>query len=99
MAHAKLYLPRAAANFDDAAAYVETYMCEVFGGFTQYNGKGGWKNSDGEIVKEPVRVYETVAEHATRKQLEGMAARVLEKTDESAVMAAVDGEKIIVSQE
>lgn len=40
-----------------AHAYLEQRLCDVFGGFTSWNGNGAWMDN-GKLYAEPVKVYQ-----------------------------------------
>jgi len=39
----------------------ESHIIDLFGGFTLTLGSGAWKNDDGEVIRESVRVYTIAA--------------------------------------
>ena len=41
----------------DVHAALSRTLVDLFGGFTAIDGQGAWKDDDGAIHKEPVRVY------------------------------------------
>lgn len=100
MPEGKLYLPKQADGYDDALDHVCNVMARVYGGYTCYDGTGGWVDGDGEVVEEPVTVIETITsdERAPdlRDDVEQLAVDVKVATDECEVLGAVDGEKIMV---
>jgi len=38
---------------------IKLRCCETNRGFTIYEGQGGWQNTDGEIIEEPITILET----------------------------------------
>lgn len=54
----KLFIPTAVSERVHTAA--KKKLAEVAGGYTAYDGRGGWMH-DGELVEEDVVVYEAVA--------------------------------------
>lgn len=96
---ARLYLPKKMLwNGIDGSArdHVKTQFALHFGGYTEYEGGGGWLDDDRNLVEEPVWVVEVVGEHvAMRAFMAGLAEYVLRNSDQDAIMAVVDGEKIM----
>ena len=100
----KLYLPKMADNYAEALTRVKRVFAEEYGGFTAYgvgddSVVGGWIDDDGQLIEEPVVVLETVAnapnaEYTVRQ----LSEELLEMTDEDAIMATVDGQKIITTE-
>lgn len=82
MTTAFVYLPKAVGT--EVLAAVQERACDAHGGFTTVGGSGGWKNADGEVVKEDVWVVSVAG--AGRTWAESTAEWVQERTDESAVM-------------
>ena len=102
MATAKIYLPKGATS-DELLTEVQRTVCEEFGGFTMYDARGGWEDEDGEIVKEKVHAIETsvevkehhsrwVTENGMRSTFRKLAKKVINETDEDAVMWVLNGE-------
>lgn len=95
MTRISVYLPKEASGYADASENIETRMCDAFGGFTAYDARGGWKAPDGDIVREPVTVYESFTDmkaHQAYQAAQAAAHAVATLTDETAVMYTVDGE-------
>lgn len=102
----KLYVPKGAEadrGTDNPHEFARIAFGNYWGGWTEYDARGGWIDGNGEPVREPVTVFECVTdgEHADtdKELLKALARRVLERTTEDAVLAVHDGEKIMVSGE
>lgn len=106
MTQAKIYIPKTADNHGEAVDVAKRYFSSWWGGFTAYGEGsdsvvGGWVDPEtDELVEEPVVVIETVSGDGdpdiTVSNAEGIAERIKRITGEDAVMASVDGEKVIV---
>lgn len=101
MPEAKLYLPKTADRYGDALDHVKRQFAEECGGYTTHGENsdlviGGWMDSTGQLIEEPVTVVETVHGATIRGMVYALASDVLEMTHEDAVMVVADGEKIIV---
>jgi hypothetical protein len=105
MTTAKIYVPTDVC--DDVHSEIQTRMADEYGGFTAYEGQGGWKNDDGEIITENVRVYEVVAPSTADGGklycfMGSLAEHVKYNTDQDSVLAYVgsssasDGETIML---
>jgi len=99
MTVAKIYLPKDAQNYTDVLSELQTRLCELFNGFTQYDGKGGWKDHDNNIVTEKVTVIEvcsSMTHSETMHYIRAWGEYVLDETDESSVLITVGGEKVVL---
>jgi hypothetical protein len=99
MTVAKIYLPTAADNYTDVLSELQTRLCEIFDGFTQYDGKGGWKTDDGEIITEDVTVIEVhsnMTHSEIRYYVRPWAQYILNETNENSVLFTVGGEKEVL---
>jgi hypothetical protein len=47
----------------DFIRVLEEQSCQINGGFTSYDANGGYRNEKGEIVREPITVFETYGEN------------------------------------
>jgi hypothetical protein len=99
MTVAKIYLPKAADNYTDVLSELQTRLCDIFDGFTQYDGKGGWKSRDSEIITEAVTVIEvcsSMTHSETMHYIRPWGNYVLDETDENSVLIVVGGEKVVL---
>lgn len=100
MTVAKLYLPKEADNYDKALELTKRRMCDIGGGYTTYDGHGGWRTDDGELIEEPVTVLEVVENEGRDVNYIGscmkeLAHELKDITGESAVMVVSNGEKYL----
>jgi len=105
MSEFKLYVPTDAFETDDVAnKTVGDVLCERaadhYGGFTTYDGRGGWLDGNGNLVSEKVVVLEVVADENADVNLETFgkvnARWIRAATDETVVMFTIDGDKYMV---
>lgn len=98
MPTAKLYLPKTADNYTATLESVKRRVSDAYGGYTAYDGSGGWVDDTGNLVEEPVTIVETSArEEAFVDSMDVLMRRlaldVKDATGESTVMIVVDGDK------
>jgi hypothetical protein len=48
---------------DDFIRVLEEQSCQINGGFTSYEANGGYQSSRGDIIREPITVFETYGEN------------------------------------
>jgi hypothetical protein len=97
----KVYLPTQAVGYKEALHTVQKRFCEWYGGFTQWRGRGGYENHNGEIVTEPVTVvmadYNKVEGHENivfKNEINPLGKSLRENLpEEESIMLVVDGEK------
>lgn len=92
MARGTIVLPTEAYNFDKAADEIKRALSEKFGGYTTYDAQGGWINEEGELIDEPVKVYETYTDNARYSVFRSIAHNVRVTTGEDAVMFTINNE-------
>lgn len=98
MPTAKLYLPKTADNYTAVLESVKRRVSDAYGGFTAYDGSGGWVDGSGELVEEPVTIVETSADSRTFGAdmdafMRELALDVKDATGESTIMVVRDGDK------
>jgi hypothetical protein len=75
-------------------------LCEHFGGYTVTEGQGGWINGDGELIAEPVAVYQ-VAYDESKRAAPGIIASIAcaagKTAGQDAMFFVIDGEAEIVT--
>lgn len=89
MARATIRLPKPADCYNDAAQTIRHDFGERYGGWTEYDSRGGWVDGQGNTVVETVTVFETYGDIDGRA-LEDLADYVKALTDEESVMTTVD---------
>ena len=68
----------------DTLEYVRHELLQAFGGYTEFRGCGAWKDGHGEIISEPVIVFD-VAYRTGRKNLIKIAEHVKETLQQEAI--------------
>lgn len=96
----KIYVPEQAGNKTwnpdhTMLSKLKEMAADKFGGFTEYEAKGGWLNSSDELVEENVRVIEILSKE-TESLTEGWAKSeanwLKAHTDEEVILITVGGE-------
>lgn len=61
MREARIILPVVGNNGEDisqAHEALEVELAQCFGGYTVYEGRGGWVTPEGDLQREDVRIYD-----------------------------------------
>lgn len=82
MIQARIYLPDGIG--DDVMERVKQMAADKHGGYTIYQGRGGWVNDRGDLVEETTHVLEVSG--AGRGWAKATANHVARETGEDAVM-------------
>lgn len=74
-------------------------FAELFGGWTETEGRGGWINDAGELEDEQVRVYNVAVRPGSRAALRNLVVEVLNASREAAAYVRYgDGEVEIINR-
>jgi len=102
----RFFVPKAAAETavdvrgDTVIETLKRRAADAYGGFTTYDGRGGWVNPSDTVVHEKVIILETMVANTADIQAETFAkvnARWIKRaTDEQMVMVELDGRRVIV---
>ena len=86
---AKIVLPvldNAGHDLWDAHRGLQTILINEFGGFTSYEGLGGWRNLHGKLFKERVVIYDVAMERAAAPKLREIAGHLARDARQESVM-------------
>lgn len=95
---ATLIIPALDNDGSDNAAVIEnaiSAMVDMNGGATAWNAKGFWKNEDGKLYQDDVKIIQSATTQKSDSFLDGLASLVLEATDQEAVYYSFDGQPVI----
>ena len=67
MPKATIIIPTTTNESEYVIEAARQHLADVFGGFSEYEGKGAWKNSDGDVVEENIVRFE--AAHSRMMEL------------------------------
>lgn len=93
---AEIYLPKTANAYEHALDVIKRRLSDSYGGYTSFDGTGGWVNSNEELIEEPVTVVVSFGEVSDSGGITELLRDVKSITGEDMVMGAVDGDKILV---
>ena len=70
-------------------------LAHRFGGYTARESVGGWTNGKGQLIREPVMVYDVACEDTAevREQFHGIAADVARDLHQECVFLAFDPDR------
>ena len=66
-------------------------MVDQFGGATSWDAQGHWKNLEGRLYVDDVKIIQSATAAPADATMEILASLVLETTDQEAVFYTVDG--------
>ena len=94
MACIKVYLPKDAKHAKDTLPVVKRLISGHLGGYTTYEGSGGWRDSNGDLIHEDVWVIESYGESYQKTyDVAGRSARLIKRmTNEESVLVSVNHE-------
>lgn len=76
---------------------LERRLVDAFGGYTLYSfGVGVWKNPTGEIIQEPVYVYDVVIGASENDSLSAILDEYKQEAEQEAVLYVVDNQPIFI---
>lgn len=93
-------VPETVVNYEAVSDAISITFANVFGGFNQYEGNGGWVDDSGKLVKEKhIRVegFGDMAAIDDASLLEIMEAFVLVDENQDCILLEYDGQGAIVS--
>lgn len=95
MSRATIYVPKAVD--DDVLDRVIGRLCDRFGGCTVRDAEGHWRAPDGDVVSEPVAEITCLSSDTSAlcDNVSWSITYVYAESDESAVLGAVDGERLM----
>lgn len=99
MTQVKVYLPKEADNYDGVLAYTQMRFANCFGGFTTYDATGGWVDSNGDTVTEPVTVIESYNDRSiqtVKELMEHISLRIFVRTNEDAIAYTIDNKMYFI---
>ena len=90
----RIWFPCEAPNAAYAREVLEFGLAERFGGFTAIAAQGGWRDTKGETVTEPVTVYTAIrigapvvdGDGTDENFMKGLAEFVCERCEQEAVL-------------
>ena len=90
----KVYLPKDAKHAKDTLAVVKRLISRELGGYTIYEGSGGWRDSNGDLIQEDVWVIESYGEtYQDANNIADRSARLIKRmTNEESVLVSVNHE-------
>jgi hypothetical protein len=87
----RIIIPNCNRNTSPLVAY-GSRIADIAGGFTSWQGIGGWKDSQGALIIEPVTIVE--ASHGNRGEIGQwrlLAADIARDLNQDCVYLAIDG--------
>ena len=83
-----------AKHAKDTLEVVKRLISRELGGYTIYEGAGGWRNSNGDLIQEDVWVIESYGEtYQHANNIADRSARLIKRmTDEESVLVSVNHE-------
>lgn len=90
MAQGTIVIPTTKDKAEHVVQQVEDRLAQELGGYSSYNGVGGWINVDSRITENHVRIISSHENRElVRREMVGLAEFVKDKLDEDAVMVEV----------
>lgn len=79
-------------NTDYPVHFAEGFFEDNAGGFSSYQGSGGWRSDDGMSIRENHTRVETVVDEkeVARELLTKAATHIKQETDEDSVMTTIE---------
>lgn len=94
LTEARVILPKWAPAHD----WLERTLIAKFGGVTITTGKGAWTNEHGDVVSEPVIIYDVAVpdNEASAATLTRLGYALKERTGEDAIYIRLPGGKVVI---
>lgn len=90
---ARVVIPTTASNAETIVTEIKESASNEFGGYSEYDGAGGWVSPDNELIEESHTVIEVVTtEDKSQLQswLQSTADTVKAELDETTVLAVIE---------
>jgi len=101
MKKATLIIPMTDNDGSDNTAVILqaiSHMVDVNGGATVWNAQGYWKNEDGKLYVDGVKIIESATIQNDDHAMQERADLVLQATDQEAVYYSFDGKAVILTK-
>ena len=77
-------------KFQIVREMVEKELIGMFGGLTEYKAKGFWKNKQGQIIQEDVRILEAFGETYPQQKLQSIMEKIKTTLKQQSVAYSID---------
>lgn len=85
----RIVVPTTHPDAGETIAEITDHMATVFGGYSVYDGIGGWKEDDGMVEEEHKRIVVNSSDMSREQftvEMENYAQHVKQRCDEDAVL-------------
>lgn len=91
MARGTIIIPTPGTGAEPVVEDIEHHLARKFGGYSSYEGRGGWVADNGDLIREPHRRLVTSTEDRERLEsiLEKCAHYVMAELEEDAVFTEI----------